>query len=266
MPERLRATNRKVFFALFLTLNLSAVAQERSPFQERSAFLKANETILRLLNSMPTGGGYVATNAATRDLQSAVQVQAGQLNVRPSAARATYCSGATYLVFVQAIQSCLPKSSLQGPVAEALAIRGQPDGVGVWGRWNANGPGTACLFRELGLGPNFTSFDAARPGDFMKIFWTGAVGLLEHGHSVIYLERFQKQGVEMVSFWSSNKPLGYGVKSVPRSRIKYAIFSRLEEPANIQRINGLPLRNHYLASLLDSESSIAEALRQSAAE
>jgi len=225
-----------------------------------------NEKVVALLESMPSGGGYLATNAATHDLQSAVQVRAGELDVNPSAARSTYCSGATYLVFVRAIQSSLSKSSLEGPVAEALAIRGQPDGVGIWGRWNANGPGTACLFRELGLGRNFTSFEEARRGDFMKIFWTDAVGRRERGHSVIYLGRFQQNGVEMIRFWSSNKPLGYGVKTVPRSKIVCAIFSRLEAPANIQRATVLPPRNSYLASLLTNESSIAEALKQSAAE
>ena len=150
-----------------------------------------NNLIVSLLNTMPKGGGYSATSGATRDLQSAVQVTGGRLFVKPAAARATYCSGATYLVFIRAIQELLPESLVAENVAEALAIKGQPDGVGVWGRWNANGPGTACLFRELGLGHNFTSFDAARPGDFMKIFWTDAVGRREHGHSVIYLGREQ---------------------------------------------------------------------------
>jgi hypothetical protein len=239
---------------------LPAQAQDRLPMAN------ANETVVALLQSMPIGGGYVATKAATRDLQSAVQVRGGRLEVNPPAARSTYCSGATYLVFVRAIQSSLSRNALDGPVAEALAIRGQADGFGVWGRWNANGPGTACLFHELGLGHNFTSFDAARRGDFMKIFWTGAVGRHEHGHSVIYLGQFQQNGVEMIRFWSSNKPLGYGVKSVPRSRIACAIFSRLEAPANILRATLLPSRNSYLASLLTNESSFAEALKQSGAQ
>jgi hypothetical protein len=34
-------------------------------------------------------------------------------------------------------------------------IRGQRDGEGIWGRWNANGPGTARLFHEMNLGENF---------------------------------------------------------------------------------------------------------------
>ena len=222
-----------------------------------------NQVILSLIKSMPTGGGYSATAAATRDLQSAIQARGGILRVNPSDARTTYCSGATYLVFVRAIQSLLPQSAFAGGLAEALAIKGELDGVGVWGRWNANGPGTACLFHELGLGQNFTSFEAARPGDFMKIFWTDAVGRREHGHSVIYLGREQQNGIEMIRFWSSNKPGGYGEKSVPRIRIAYAIFSRLEMPRNIERFVSLPARNRYLAGLLATESSISEALLQS---
>jgi hypothetical protein len=222
-----------------------------------------NSLILSVLSTMPQGGGYSATSAATRDLQSAVQVSDGKLFVRPAVARATYCSGATYLVFVQAIQKLLPGSTVREPLADALAIRGQPDGVGVWGRWNANGPGTACLFQELKLGRNFTSFDEARPGDFMKIFWTGAVGVREHGHSVVYLGRASLNGVEMIRFWSSNKPGGYGTKEVPRSHISNAIFSRLEVPSNIQSSVTLRHKNLYLAGLIGTDSSIGEALDQS---
>jgi hypothetical protein len=166
-------------------------------------------------------------------------------------------------VFVRAIQSLLPSSVFAGSLAEALAVNGQPDGVGVWGRWNANGPGTACLFHELGLGHNFVSFEAARPGDFMKIFWTDAVGMREHGHSVIYLGKGLANGVETVQFWSSNKPNGYGEKEVPRSRISYAIFSRLEAPSNIEGSVTLPSKNAYLSGLIRRESSIGEALDQS---
>ncbi len=223
----------------------------------------ANSQILQILKTMPQGGGYSATASATRDLQSAVQVNGGSLYVRPAAARSTYCSGATYLVFIQAIQRLLPRSQVGMGLAEALAIKGQPDGVGVWGRWNANGPGTACLFYELRLGRNFTSFDEARPGDFMKIFWTDAVGTREHGHSVIYLGKGPVNGVETVRFWSSNKPGGYGYKAVPRSRISHAIFSRLETPSNITGSMGLERKNGYLASLVTNESSIREALDRS---
>jgi hypothetical protein len=238
----------------------SVVHAQGTPFAPKDP----NGLIVSLTQTMPVGGGYSASASATRDLQSAVQVQGGRLHVDPSAAPTTYCSGATYLVFLQAIKSLVPESQFGPGLAQALAIKGQPDGVGIWGRWNANGPGTACLFRELKLGRNFTSFDEARGGDFMKIFWNTAVGRREHGHSVIYLGRVVVNGVERVRFWSSNQPGGYGYKDVPRSRISYAIFSRLESPANIEYSVNLPVRNNYLAGLTAKESSISEALAESA--
>jgi hypothetical protein len=224
-----------------------------------------NEVILSLLREMPSGGGYLTSAQATRSLENAVRVIGNQLAVAPASARPSFCSGATYVVFVKALQRLAP-SDLTGQLAAALAVRDQPDGAGVWGRWNANGPGTACLFHELQLGRNFTDFEEARPGDFMKIFWNTNVGRSEHGHSVIYLGSQNAKGVQMVSFWSSNKQtLGFGQKSVPRSRIAYAIFSRLEYPRNIERVLAIPARNSYLAGLTVKSSSLAEAAEMSGA-
>ena len=135
----------------------------------------------------------------------------------------------------------------------------QKDGVGIWGRWNANGPGTARLFHELGLGRNFTDFAQAQPGDFMKIFWNQNVGKRESGHSVIFLGTTNHPDGEYVRFWSSNIGMGYGEKEVPRSKIAYAIFSRLETPANLTRIHDVPAVDAYLASLLRKKSNFAEA-------
>src|SRR5690606_13330642 len=119
--------------------------------------------------------------------------------------------------------------------------------------------GTARLFFELGLGKNFTSFSAARPGDFLKIFWTDAVGKKEHGHSVIYLGHETIEGVETIRYWSSNQPDGFGEKSVPRAKIAQALFSRLELPEELADWKKLPARDSYLAGLLRKESSFEEA-------
>jgi len=153
---------------------------------------------------------------------------------------------------------------------DAATIAGLPpqlqrDGQGAWGRWNANGPGTARLFYELGVGRNFTNWDEARPGDFLKIFWRDAVGSNEHGHSVIFLGTEAKDGVEFVRFWSSNQPAGFGEKSVAKSKIARALFSRLERPERFAGLAALPPVDAYLASLLERESSFAEACRLSGA-
>ena len=148
---------------------------------------------------------------------------------------------------------------LEFATLEQLIIRNQRDGQGIWGRWNSNGPGTARLFYELGLGRNFDDFADAIPGDFMKIFWSPEVGKLEHGHSVIYLGMEKKYGLDYVRFWSSNIPFGYGEKSVPRAKIIHAIFSRLETPENLARATGIPAVDPYLASLVSRRSTFEEA-------
>jgi hypothetical protein len=220
-----------------------------------------NDLILDQIKEMPTGGRYSVSHFAKIRLQSSAHFESGKFFILPSAASPSFCSGATYLVFIRTIESLRARGELHLDFAtlEKLIIRDQRDGEGIWGRWNANGPGTARLFHELGLGPNFDNFDQARPGDFMKIFWSRQVGKSEHGHSTIFLGRENRLGVEYVRYWSSNVPSGYGEKSVPRSKIAYAIFSRLESPANLSGISTAPFVDSYLASLLRTRSSIAEA-------
>ena len=223
-----------------------------------------NRLILQQIRNMPVGGRYSVNHVAKIRLQSAAHFESGKFFILPSAASPSFCSGATYLVFIRTIEDLRASDRLQLNYAtlDQLMIRNQHDGEGIWGRWNANGPGTARLFHELDLGPNFNDFATAKPGDFMKIFWSNRVGKTESGHSVIFLGTENRQGVEYVRFWSSNVPLGYGERSVPRTKIAYAIFSRLERPANLGRINSAPAVDAYLGSLLRKKSSFAEASRK----
>jgi hypothetical protein len=220
-----------------------------------------NDVILEQIRQMPEGGRYSASRVATLRLQSAAHFESGKFFVLPNAASPSYCSGATYLVFIKTIEALRARGSLSLDYAtlESLMIRNQRDGEGIWGRWNANGPGTARLFRELDLGRNFDDFAQAQPGDFMKIFWSPEVGRAEHGHSVIYLGTEKRLGLEYVRFWSSNIPTGYGEKSVPRTRIIHAIFSRLDAPANLTRATTIPNVDTYLAQLVSVRSSYEEA-------
>lgn len=220
-----------------------------------------NQVILEQIQQMPAGGKYSASRTATLRLQAAARFELGRFLIRPEFASPSYCSGATYLVFLKTIEALRNRGDLKldDETLAALMIRGQRDGAGIWGRWNANGPGTARLFYELGLGRNFDDFAEAQPGDFMKIFWSDEVGRAEHGHSVIYLGTEQKLGVEFVRFWSSNIPSGYGERSVPRTKIVHAIFSRLSFPANLARVGDMPALDPYLASLERVRSSYAEA-------
>lgn len=231
-----------------------------------SVVLKAadfNPIVLQQIREMPVGGGYETTREAHQALNRAVVSLKPELQLNASLARPSYCSSATYLLFLKTLASIQKSPSshvVPLPVAELLP-KPSADGVGIWGRWNSNGPGTARLFHELGLGKNFTSWEEARPGDFMKIFWTNEVGARERGHSVVFLGVEMKDGVESVRFWSSNKPGGYGEKLVPKSKVAAAIFSRLENPEAILQAAALTKRDNYLASLLARQSSMEEACR-----
>src|SRR4029077_589387 len=194
-----------------------------------------NDVVLEQIREMPKGGRYSVSHFAKIRLESSAHFESGKFFIVPSGP--SFCSGATYLVFIRTIETLRARGQLRlhyGKL-ERLIIRDQRDGEGIWGRWNANGPGTARLFHELGLGRNFDNFADAKPGDFMKIFWSNRVGKTESGHSVIYLGTEKRLGIEYVRFWSSNLPAGYGVKTVPRGKIAYAIFSRLQMPGNLSR-------------------------------
>lgn len=221
-----------------------------------------NKLVLEQIREMPRGGGYAINQVALIRLRSAAHFQSGKFVLLPNNASPSFCSGATYLIFLKTIEDLRSEGALQldyDTLMELMIRNGQRDGQGVWGRWNANGPGTARLFHELGLGRNFIEFEAARPGDFMKIFWTTEIGKAERGHSVIYLGREQRDGVEHIRFWSSNLPGGYGEKSVPRTKIARAIFSRLERPENLVRVKAMPALDSYLAGLLTRSSDLSEA-------
>lgn len=216
---------------------------------------------------MPAGGGYATTREAHAKLADSVKIADGDVRIRPAVAMPSYCSGATYLVLLRVLGDLQRRGAVALTQAdwEALAPARLPDGAGVWGRWNANGPGAAGLFHALGAGVNFTDPDAARPGDFLKIFWTDAVGKHERGHLVVFLGFETLDGVPRVRFWSSNKPDGYGEKSVPLSRVARMLFSRLTDPAAFARVRDLPPSDPYLASLLSRVSSFAEACRKTGA-
>lgn len=220
-----------------------------------------NALILEQIQTMPTGGGYSGSHQAKVGLIAACALAPAGFIVAADRARPSFCSGATYLVFLKAIDALTRRGdfTLDDRNRAALLIGNQIDGNGIWGRWNANGPGTARLFHEMNLGPNFARFEQAEPGDFMKIFWTTAVGRKEHGHSVIYLGTETVNGVESVRFWSSNVGVGYSAKTVPRRKIAAAVFSRLTSPSRLVGAAALtPKTDPYLASLLTKDSSLAE--------
>lgn len=218
-----------------------------------------NQAVLQSLKEMPSGGGYSTSNTASKALMSSTQWSNGELKVLPEKAAPSFCSGATYLVFLKALQKTLSVTPLSdSSVLQRLQVLGQSDGSGIWGRWNSNGPGTARLFYELRMGRNFDDWSDAKPGDFMKIFWSSEIGKNERGHSVIYLGTTRENGQDYVTFWSSNQPGGMGAKKVTKSSIIRVIFSRVEDVTRVSESPSLPAKDKYLADMLLRSSTPSE--------
>lgn len=237
-----------------------------------------NQLLLEVIREMPKGGGYDTSNSTLKKLESSIEIEKdplkGGLTLRFEKAAPSFCSAATYLAFIQLLNRLQQNKAFQltSETQKELLIYGQPDGSGVWGRWNANGPGTARLFYELGLGRNFTmdKLNEAQPGDFLKIFWNDEIGVHEHGHSVIFTGLREKEKARELCFWSSNKAseenpvAGMGEKCVDLKKIRRGIFSRLENPERLveapKKIGtaSASYKDIYLESMLKVKSSMQE--------
>ncbi len=232
--------------------------------QNKRPITTMNELIIDCIRTIPAGGKYQADAAAIELLKTAVTVSEKRLAVMPDLARPSFCSSATYLVFLTAMDRLHRGNRIRLPddAMNSLLITGQPDGEGVWGRWNANGPGTARLFHELGLGHSFSNPVAAKPGDFLKIWWNDEIGASERGHSVIFLGIGKTEKGEMgVRYWSSNKPGGFGEAVAPMSTVKRMLFSRLDNPRALANAALIPASDQYLADMLKRASTEEEMFR-----
>jgi hypothetical protein len=172
-----------------------------------------NQIVVAAIRQMPVAGKYRNDGTTTKNLIKAFSIQHRKLILKPQTAEPSYCSSATYIVFVKALLDPRLHLQLDSSTQAILAPKGESDGDAIWGRWNANGPGTPCLFHELKLGTNFTDISKAKAGDFMKISWNGIVGddpnksadQNEKGHSAIFLgSRRDKTGAVWIDFWTSN--------------------------------------------------------------
>lgn len=205
---------------------------------------------------MPRGGGYSGTDATKNKLPLACKINESGLTFSEQSPQPSFCSGATYLVFLKAIQTTnKPKLA----VAKKLVVTpDQKDGHGIFGRWNANGPGCAKLVADLQCGSNFTAWEKAQPGDFLKIWWTEKIGGQEHGHHVIYLGHDAKS----LRFWSSNQPNGYSEKTVPRTDCKQVLFTRITAPSKIRNTLSLPFIDPWLERMLHDDFTWDEVKRK----
>ncbi len=215
------------------------------------------------LDEFPKGGGYSTRQAAFVGLTMKGCQWNGKKNVpvfRPRRATPSFCSAACYLLLLKSLQNwdaTQPQRHIDSHAWAALMPgMHQKDGDGCWGWANANGPGLAVLVHALGAGINFQDWKQARPGDFMKIFWTEEIGRREFGHLTVLVKDYG----DRVSFWSANMPDGYGVKTVLKSNIKRVIFTRITRPEQFNKAPSIGY-NPWLANLL-KKSVTPSAMRK----
>lgn len=218
--------------------------------------LDFHSEVLAATSLLPSGGGYDVSDETKNLLVGSSRATSSGLSFNLAEARPSFCSSATYLVFLLATEQTIePK----GAFARTLTVSpNQQDGHGIFGRWNANGPGCAKLVADLDCGINFDSWDKAKRGDFLKIWWTADIGKKERGHHVVYLSH----DADSVTFWSSNQPNGYGRKTVPRSQCRRVLFTRITQPGNIARATSLPEVDPWLAAMLTRDFTWAEVVQR----
>jgi len=221
-----------------------------------------NLIILKAVEEMPIGGVYAATKEANRNLAASIQIDGENFTIAPEIAKPSYCSSATYLVFLKALSTTI--DSIANPMKkkaliQKLRVNGQADGFGIWGRWNSNGPCMAKLISDAKIGKSFWNYEDAKAGDFLKVWWKDAIGRDEAGHSVVFLGfTINNEGERGIEIWSSNKPNGYGKKFVSFSKIHHSLFTRCETPENVENLIELPNVDIFLRQMLTRNTSISE--------
>lgn len=214
-----------------------------------------NAFVLQAVKEIPANGGYAVSATAAKRLanQAVVWDEASHsLKLNLKAAQPSFCSAACYIALLRSLQLWQQSGAGKLPPAAWKAMDvalGTPDGKGVWGRANANGPGFAKLVHDLGVGVNFTELQHARSGDFLKFFWNGEIGAKERGHIVVFLGTAEVDGQPAVRYWSANKPDGFSERTVPLSKMHHLIFTRITKPENFANAAKLPESDTWLRDM-----------------
>ena len=207
---------KPLLFALLALLCVAHTAHAGDKVNQRW-----QQAVLSAIDSFPERGGYYTggkpnelfAKTTWRGLHDAYRMTAGDERPQfdPQQAQPSFCSSATYGVLIKALLIWDTKHKIKRQAWVNMKPRvgiadefnpeglGQDDGVGFWGRANANGPGLGVLVHELGAGYSFTAYRGAKsernketpderylsdeqwcadgiwqravPGDLMKIFW-----------------------------------------------------------------------------------------------
>jgi len=155
--------------------------------------------------------------------------------------KSSYCSGATYTVFIETLNSLYPNGAekISSDRLESLRMQEKDgsrreDGVQFWGHWNDDGFGNHfALVQYSGMGEPIDPKNAL-PGDFVNINWKSGLG-----HSAIFLSFFtDENGTKRILYFSSQPATnGLGDQSSPLDKITTVKFVRLTHPDRVFDFN-----------------------------
>lgn len=178
-----------------------------------------NRLILEAIDTVqahsPEGGGYfIGIKAQPPETPVGYQLTLFAQPLIDPPRTTSYCSGASYTAFIEALNVLYPDGATRLTPARLEALRMQEpdggrreDGVKFWGHWNDDGFGNHfALVQYSGMG-EVVPPQQALPGDFMNISWKNG-----GGHSVIFLGwTSNDEGARGLSYWSSQPGTdGYG--------------------------------------------------------
>lgn len=184
----------------------------------------------------PEGGGYyVGRSLRPRESPVDYELRLFGFPLLAPPRSSSYCSGATYAAFVEALNLLFPDGSAKLGPGRLEELRMQErdgatrlDYVKVWGNWNSQWGHELALVSLTGMGEKVPP-ERARPGDFVNISWRAG-----KGHAAVFLGWAERDGSLQMLFWSSQKHThGYGDRLVPLSKIKEARFVRLTHPERV---------------------------------
>lgn len=200
-----------------------------------------NTAILQGIDSVqskaPDGGGYfTGIRAVPTESPVYYNLDLFQKPLIEIPRQSSYCSGATYSAFIEAMNLLFPAGAEKLSEERYEALRMQEldggrreDHVKFWGHWNADGFGNHFALVQYGQMGEVIPPKALRPGDFVNISWKSGLG-----HSVIFLGWALVDGDKKLVYWSSQTGTnGYGDQVVSLQKIKNIKAVRLTQPENI---------------------------------
>jgi len=193
----------------------------------------------------PGGGGYFA-NPKAKPAESPVGYPLALFGTQIlyPARSTSFCSGASFAAFIEALNLIFADPSLGLPPESALSpermeamLMQEPDaahsrrqdGDKFWGHWNGSGYGANDALVQYSHMGAAVSPDDARPGDFLTMDWKSG-----HGHSTVFLGWAVIGRQRYMLVWSSQVSAdGFGDYLIPWTRVEGVNIVRLTHPENL---------------------------------